>query len=76
MKNTPLYRVYERNVTTGQMYVPSRYMVGTKVYSRKADAIRAAKRITDYPYYVDREGVVMETETNWLEVPLDKSLDM
>jgi hypothetical protein len=76
MKNTPMYRVMIRNVETGEEWVPSRYAVGTKVYSHKKHALRAIERLNKNRMLNITEAVLYETNTQWLEVPLDKSLDM
>jgi hypothetical protein len=77
MKNTPLYRVLIRNVDTGVEHVPGRYEVGTKVYSRKTNAVAAAKRLnSEWANSTWRRGsnnleaFVIETDTNWREVEL------
>lgn len=77
MKNTPLYRVVIRNPATGEESFPSRYEVGTKVYSLKSAALAAANKLNKrYENYKTLEAVVYETEAYWREVPLDKSLEV
>jgi hypothetical protein len=76
MKNTPMYRVMIRHIESGDEWVPSRYTVGTKVYSQKAAAIAAIEKYNGKAYYRGiTEAVLYETQTSWSEVPLDKSLD-
>jgi hypothetical protein len=71
-----MYRVMIRHIESGDEWVPSRYSIGTKVYSQKKAALAAIEKYNSKDYHRHiTEAVLYETQTSWSEVPLDKSLD-